>query len=465
VHVTNCTSVAIGGAVHGTRSVLDATCRGAPPFVDTASAGPLASEPMKKQIVAMVLAGGRVDELSVLTAQRPKSAVPFWGMYRIIDFVLSNMLRSRIDVVGVLSQYRPYSLLTHLGNGEAWDYVGRARELKILSPFKGMADSDWYKGTADALYQNLNFLEHYSPELVLVAAGDHVYSMDYRPMIRQHLASGADLTIAFKRVPRERAHLFGTAVLDGDGRVVGYEEKVARPEGDLASLTIYVFTARVLIERLRENAAEGRTFHLYSEVIPRMVREGARVYGHVFDGYWAYARTLDAYYAANLDVVGDAPPDLEGWQVRTNLKSGTLGDPPPALFRSGSRSSSSLVCAGALVAGKVERSILSPGVVVEAGAVVRDAIVMHGCHIAAGAVVDQAILDKAVRIGAGAVVGHGEIAVNPALGGSLSCGATVIGKGTVVPAGAKVGRNCVLRPGLGAAEWPGDVPAGTVVAR
>ncbi len=418
---------------------------------------------MKKQIVGMVLAGGRVDELSVLTAQRPKSAVPFWGMYRIIDFVLSNMMRSRIDVVGVLSQYRPYSLLTHLGNGEPWDFVGRSRELKILSPFKGMVDSDWYKGTADAIYQNLNFLEHFSPELVLIAAGDHVYSMDYRPMIRAHLATRAELTIALKRVPHERAHLFGTAVLAGDGRVLSYQEKAAQPESDLASLTVYVFNTRVLIERLRENAAEGTTFHLYSEVIPRMVREGARVYGHVFDGYWAYARTLDAYFAANMDVLDGAAGDLESWQVRTNLRAGTIGDPPPVLFGPGSRSASSLVSSGATVAGTVEHSILSPGVVVERGAVVRDSVVMHGCRIQAGAVVDRAILDKTVQVGAGALIGHGEARANPVLGESLTCGVAVIGKGTVVPDGATVGRNCVVRHGLAAATWPGDVPAGTVV--
>ncbi len=183
----------------------------------------------------------------------------------------------------------------------------------------------------------------------------------------------------------------------------------------------------------------------------------------MFDGYWAYARTLDAYYAANLGILGDAAPDLEAWQIRTNLKSGTVGDLPPVLFRPGSRGVSSLLASGATVAGTVERSILSPGVVVERGAVVRDSVVMHGCSIAPGAVVDRAILDKNVRVGAGAVVGHGEARANPALGESLTCGVTVIGKATVVPEGVKVGRNCVVRQGLAGAAWPGDVPAGTVV--
>jgi glucose-1-phosphate adenylyltransferase len=418
---------------------------------------------MRKQIVAMVLAGGRVDELSVLTAQRPKSAVPFWGMYRIIDFVLSNMMHSRIEVVGVLSQYRPYSLQNHLGGGEPWDYVGRTRELKVLSPFQGLSDSDWYKGTADAIYQNLNFLEHYGPEYVLVAAGDHIYSMDYRPMIRAHVAHNAELTIALKRVPRERAHQFGTAVLDGDGRIVSYQEKAPEPVSDLASLTIYVFNIRTLVERVRENAAESTGFHLYSEVIPRMVRDGARVFGHVFDGYWAYARTLDAYYAANMDAIGEDAPDLDAWQVRTNLRSGTLGDPSPALLRPGSRCVSSLVGGGAVVEGSVERSVLSPEVTVERGAVVRDSVLMHGCRIGAGAVVDRAILDKGVLVGAGAVVGHGESAVNGVLPGSLTCGATVIGKGAAVPAGLTIGRNCVIPPGLAAAAWPAAVPSGSTV--
>jgi len=157
-----------------------------------------------KTIVSMVLAGGRVDELLVLTAKRPKSALPMWGMYRIIDFVLSNLMRAGIEVVGVLSQYRPYSLITHLANGEPWDYVGRSRALRILSPFQGAEVSDWYKGTADALYQNLAFIERYDPDLVLVASGDHVYAMDYRPMLKQHLATGADLTIALKPVPARR---------------------------------------------------------------------------------------------------------------------------------------------------------------------------------------------------------------------------------------------------------------------
>jgi len=419
---------------------------------------------MKRQIVGMVLAGGRVDELSVLTAKRPKSAVPVWGMYRFIDFVLSNMMHSGIDAVGVVSQYRPYSLNAHLANGAPWDYVGRTRELRTLSPYRGSADTDWYRGTADAVYQNLIFLEHHSPELVIIASGDHVYSMDYRPMIRQHIASKAELTIALKRVPREVASRFGTAVLDESGRVVTYEEKAAHPVGDLASLTVYVFNADVLVDRLHENAAEGRSYQIYSEIIPRMVAEGAQVHGYVFEGYWRYARTLDTYFAANMDIISPSAPELARWQVRTNLTSGTLGDPAPALFLAGGDTRDSLICPGACIAGTVEASIVSPGVIVEAGAVVRNSIVMHDGRICAGAVLDRAVLDKHVVVGSGARIGADDVPA-PRLRRSRPTGElTVIGKGTRIPAEIAIGRGCIVHPDLDERHFRGTrIAAGTTV--
>ncbi len=417
-----------------------------------------------KKIVGMVLAGGRVDELLVLTAKRPKSALPMWGVYRIIDFVLSNLMHAGIEVVGVLSQYRPHSLNAHLVNGEPWDYVGRSRALRVLSPFKGAKDSDWYKGTADALYQNLGFIDRYAPEVVLVASADHVYAMDYRPMLKQHVATRADLTIALKRVPREQAHLYGTAVLDESGRVTVYQEKAAHPEGDLASLTVYIFNTRCLVERLKQNALEGKTFQIYSEIIPRMVEERARVFGWIFDGYWQYARTLDTYYATNMDILDEHTPDLPAWRVRTNLAPTPLGDPTPALFRPTARVSSSLVCCDTVVEGTVQHSILSPGVVVERGAVVRDSVIMHRCRIAEGAVVDRAILDKDVRVGKGTLVGSGEAVPNRSHPQTLSGGVTVIGKGTQIPAGLRIGRSCIVYPDMREADFSRpEIPSGAVV--
>ena len=419
-----------------------------------------------KKIVSMVLAGGRVDELSVLTAKRPKSALPMWGMYRIIDFVLSNMMHAGIEVIGVLSQYRPHSLMTHLANGEPWDYVGRSRVLRILSPFKGAVDSDWYKGTADAIYQNLNFVERYSPEVVMVASGDHVYAMDYRPMLKQHAETGADLTMAFKQVPREEAHLYGTAVLDGSGRVTTYQEKVQNPEGDLASLTVYLFKTECLLDWVRQNARKGKTFQIYSEIIPRAVEQKARVFGYVFDGYWQYARTLDTYYATNMDILRTDGPDLPAWQVRTNLKPETLGDPTPAVFRPTAKATSSLVCGDVILEGTVEHSILSPGVVVERGAVVRDSVIMHRCRIEEGATVDRVILDKDVRVGKGAQMGCGDAVPNRLYPQSLSGGVTVVGKGSSIPAGLRIGRSCIVPPDLRESDLPyAEVPSGSVVSR
>ncbi len=416
------------------------------------------------KILGMILAGGRVDELLVLTAKRPKSAVPVWGAYRIIDFALSNVMHAGIEVVGVLSQYRPYSLATHLGNGESWDFIGRSRALRILSPFRGAADSDWYKGTADALYQNIDFIERYGPELVVVASGDHISAMDYRPLIRQHRDTGAELTIAFKRVPRSQAHLYGTAVLDADGRVLRYEEKAPQPEGDLASLTVYVFNRACLVERLKQNARDGSTFQIYSEIIPRMLAERAKVFGWVFDGYWQYARTLDAFYATNMDILGAQPPPLADWQVRTNLNPGTPGDPVPAVFRPAAQVHSSLVGYNSVIEGTVEHSIVSPSVVVERGAVVRDAILMHRCRVGAGACVQRAILDKDVHVGPGAHIGQGDIVPNQRFAQTLSSGVTVIGKGTRIPAEMQIGSGCVLGTDLPEAAFASAaIPSGAAV--
>jgi glucose-1-phosphate adenylyltransferase len=419
---------------------------------------------MMKQIVGMVLAGGRVDELSVLTAKRPKSALPVWGMYRIIDFALTNMMRAGIEVVGVLAQYRPYSLANHLGYGEPWDYMGRSRFLRVLSPFKGADDSDWYKGTADALYQNLNFMFRSMPRYVIIASGDHVCSMDYRPMIRQHMATGADLTMAFKKVPISEANQFGTALLDPSGRVLKYQEKGERPLSDLASLTVYVFNFDVLVERLRENALEGRAHQIYSEVIPRMVDEAGRVFGYVSDGYWRYARTLDAYYNANMEILSENPPGIEKWNLRTNLDHGEMGDPVPAFFTKTAMVNHSLVSFNAEIKGTVQRSVLSPGVVVSKGAVVRDSVILHGCVIGEDAVVDRTILDKGVRVGRGARLCEGDFVPNTSGPAMLSSGISVVGKDTVIPDGTVIGRNCIIHPDLGEIHFPGRVVrSGTTV--
>jgi len=419
---------------------------------------------MQKKIIGMVLAGGRVDELSVLTAKRPKAALPVWGNYRIIDFVLTNMMRSGIEVVGVLAQYRPYSLSTHLGHGEAWDYLGHSRTLRVLSPYKGADDSDWYKGTADALYQNMSFVWRFAPRMVLIASGDHVYSMDYRPMIRQHIASNAELTIALKKVPMSEAHKFGTALLDGEGRVLEYTEKHPEPKSNLASLTVYIFNFDALAERLKENAVEGQTYQIYSEIIPRMVKEGRRVFGYVFEGYWSYARTIDHYYSTNMDIISGAVPNVEDWHLRTKVEYGIAGDPPPALYGKLADVKSSVISAGVMIKGRVERSVVSPGVTIGRGAVVRDSVIMHGCRIGEGAIVDKAILDKNVFIGRGAVIGTGEMSANMENSSTLMGGVTVIGRNTVVSNNFSIGRGCIIHPDINTSNFRNSmIPSGTTV--
>jgi glucose-1-phosphate adenylyltransferase len=415
---------------------------------------------MNKPIIGMVLAGGRVDELSVLTAKRPKAALPIWGQYRIIDFALSNMMHAGIEVVGVLAQYRPYSLQGHLGYGEPWDFVGRSRLLRVLSPYKGSVDSDWYKGTADALYQNLDFMARWSPRLVIIVSGDHVCSMDYRPVIREHISSAADLTMAFIRVPPEEAGRYGTAVLGHDGRVLKYREK-GEPLSDLASMTVYVFNFEVLVDRLRENAAKGVSRHIYSEIIPQMVDEGSRVFGHVFEGYWRYARSIESYYSVNMEILALSAPGVGRWRLRTRLDSGSIGDPVPALFKEGSSVVNSLVSSDAIIEGTVINSVVSPGVTVGKGALVKNSVLFHRCGIGAGASVDTAVLDKGVRVGGGARVGDADGAGSGAAGGR---GVTVIGKNTAVPDGIVIGRNCIIHPDAGQGCFEGGlVPPGTTV--
>jgi glucose-1-phosphate adenylyltransferase len=418
----------------------------------------------------MILAGGRVDELAVLTLKRPKSAVPFGGIYRIIDFPLTNLMRTGIDQIGILSQYRLTSLMEHVGLGGAWDLQGRRRGVHILPPYLVAGRADWYRGTADAVYQNLHFIDAHAPELVMVLSGDHVYHMDYGPLLRMHEDRQADLTIALKAVPIESASRFGIATLAPDGRVTSYEEKPRRPRGNLASLTIYVFNKEVLLACLMENTRTGKTFHFYDEIIPRMVEEN-RVFGYVFDGYWAYSRTLDEYYRASMDLVAaESPIDLAAWQMRTNPDVGPRGDLVPARFLKGSRVASSIVPGGCLIEGEVTGSVLSPRVVVRKGARVVDSVVMSDAVIEEGAHVQRAILDKNVQIGRAARVGtdgggtEGDTPVpaNREVPQSLASGVTVVGRDARIGARARIGANCLIYSDLRALPR-NRVPDGSTV--
>ena len=390
-------------------------------------------------IVAMILAGGRVDELSVLTFFRPKASVPFGGLYRVIDFPVSNLMHSGIWMVGVLSQYRPYSLMAHLDYGQPWDMVGRRRGLYILPPFRGHEASDWYKGTADAVYQNLEFIRRWRPKHVLILSGDHIYSMDYRPLIRFHEENRADLTVAFTPVSLEEAPRFGQGVIEEKtplgGPLKDYQEKVSPPISPYASLTIYVFRPEVLEEVLLENARE-ESHEFGRDVIPKMLGTW-RLFGYIFRGYWGYTRTLQEFWQTHQDLLGPKPKiDLKKWRVCTNLAHREVRDRKPTVLGPGARICDSLFYNGARIEGEVVRSILFPGVTVEKGAVVKDSVLFYDTVVKREARVERTIADTEVVIGAGARVGGPE-------------GITVIGRRSEVPEGLVLAGGVTVHPHLG----------------
>ena len=404
--------------------------------------------PAMQDVMALILAGGQGDRLSVLSEQRAKPAVVFGGQYRIVDFALSNCAASDIAQVAVLTQYRPRSLVNHIGSGRAWGYDTPDRHMEILQPYLGRADMDWYQGTADAVYQNLYLVAQSQAEEVLILSADHVYLMSYRNLVAYHRQRRADVTIGVYSVPLEEAHRFGVLELDGSGRVVDFQEKPANPASPWVSMGIYCFNRDVLIEALQEDASlgEGSSHDFGKDIVPRIFGR-LRVFGYQYLEYWRDVGTIEAYWQSNMDLIEKRPP-LDLSNKEAPLRSAM---PPvvPARFGANAAPSDSLICPGAQIDGVVERSVISPGVVVEAGAVVRDSIVCHDAVIRSGAVVDRAILDKDVEVGRGATVGAGdESVVNRERPDIVNCGISIVGKRAVVPGGMSVGRNVIIGPGV-----------------
>jgi glucose-1-phosphate adenylyltransferase len=384
-----------------------------------------------------------------------------------IDFSLTNLANCEaIETGGILSQYKPSSLIDHVGIGLPWDFVGTHRAVRFLPPYTGPEASHWYRGTADALYQNIDFLELHRPDDVLIVSGDHAYTMDYMPLLRFHVERGAELTMGFTPIDVEPSR-FGIAELDAEGRVMAYAEKPEKPRSNLASMTVFAFRRSVLIDELRRasDAAQGhRSFYMYDEVIPRIVAR-RKAYGWVHYGPWEYARTLDNYYRVHQDMLGDAPKvDLASWNVRTNAESPRAPLPTPARHTPTAQVSDSIISAGCRIEGTVERSVLSPRVRVGKGAIVRDSILWDGVVVEDGAVVDCVISDKRSVIGKGARVGMGDVVPSEELAGSLTCGAAVLGSDVQIPAGAQIGRNTILYPNVGSDQLSsGPVASGKTV--
>jgi glucose-1-phosphate adenylyltransferase len=400
-----------------------------------------------QDVLAMILAGGQGDRLSVLSEQRAKPAVVFGGQYRIIDFALSNCANSALDRVAVLTQYRPRSLVNHIGAGRAWGYDSLRSNLQILQPYLGRADMDWYQGTADAVYQNLYVIEEAQASEVLILAGDQIYLANYRNMLGYHRSKGADATVGVYSVPMEEAHRFGCLEMNSDGRIIDFDEKPAKPKSNWISMSIYIFNRDVLVEQLQADADDETSNRDFGrDIIPRMFAS-ARVYGYPFHGYWKDVGTVLSYWESNMDLARvNAPLKLDSSEGRV-WTAGMVR--PPARFGPRALVQESLVCPGAVIDGRVVRSVISPSVVVEEGAEVRDSVVHHGAIIKQGAVIDRCIIDKEVVVGAGAVIGEGDDSVaNFERPDIVNAGISIIGKRVTIPRRLRVGRNVVVGPGV-----------------
>ena len=401
--------------------------------------------------MAVILAGGEGERLSILSQERAKPAVPFGGKYRIIDFTLSNCVNSDITDVVVLTQYNPRSLNDHIGLGRPWDLDRNNGGVKLLQPYiaRGRV-AEWYRGTADAVLRNLNVVEHAAGDIVLVLAGDHIYKMDYQPFIAAHRRHRADVTIAVRRVPLAEASRMGILALDDQNRVTEWQEKPKQPKSDLASMGVYVFSKKALRRWLSEDRVD-----FGGNVVPAMLEAGARVFGYRYSGYWQDVGTIQSFWEANMALLDDEPElDLYDpeWVVHTRSE-----ERAPAKVGPTAQVHRSLISHGCMIAGTVVNSVLSPGVRVDVGAVVRDSIVMFDSVIRSGAVVDRSILDKEVVIGQGAIVGDGphDDRPNRQEPGRLNTGITVIGKRAIVPRGVRIGRNVKVAADVRASDYAG----------
>ena len=359
---------------------------------------------VKKEWIAMLLAGGQGSRLYALTRDIAKPAVPFGGKYRIIDFPLSNCVNSGIDTVGVLTQYQPLQLNEYLGNGQPWDLDRIHGGVYVLPPYQKIANSDWYTGTANAIYQNINFINRYAPEYVVILSGDHIYKMDYSKMLEFHKEKQADCTIAVMEVPWEEASRFGIMACDEDKKIYEFAEKPKEPKSNLASMGIYIFTWSKLKKYLEEDEANPESENDFGKnVIPAMLQNNEQMYAYAFQGYWKDVGTIDSLWEANMDLLDpNVPLDLydDAWKIYA--RNPVM---PPQYVAEGAVTQNSMISEGCIVEGDVDFSILFAGVTVEKGAVVHDSIIMPGSVIKAGAVVEYSIVAENVVVGENAQVG------------------------------------------------------------
>lgn len=410
---------------------------------------------IKKEMIAMLLAGGQGSRLGVLTSNLAKPAVAFGGKYKIIDFPLSNCINSGVDTVGVLTQYRPLRLNQHIGIGIPWDLDRNIGGVTVLPPYEKSDNSEWYTGTANAIYQNLEFIDYYNPEYVLILSGDHIYKMDYENMLEYHKSCDADITLATYQVPWEEASRFGVVITDENNVISEFEEKPANPRSNKASMGIYIFSWKVLREALVKMKDQPEC-DFGKHIIPYCHSNGKKICAYDFKGYWKDVGTLGSYWEANMELV-DIVPEFNLYEEFWKIYTKTDAIPPQYIDASG-RVSRCIIGEGTEVYGDVENSVIGSGVTIEKGAVIRNSIIMNNATIGENAYMDKAIIAENVKIGKDAKLGIGEEAVNEFNPQIYSFGLVTIGENSVIPDGVTIGKNTAIS----GVTTPEDYPDGNL---
>lgn len=396
----------------------------------------------KKDVIAILLAGGQGSRLGILTTTMAKPAVSFGGKYKIIDFAMSNCINSGIDTVGVLTQYQPLDLTQHIGIGIPWDLDKKNGGVTILAPHMKGDQGNWYQGTADAVFQNYDYIAGYNPEYVLILSGDHIYKMDYSKMIEDHKKNKSDATIAVLEVTMEEASRFGIMNTKDDDMIYEFEEKPENPKSNLASMGIYVFSWDKLKDSLTQNSKLHKDSDFGKHIIPHMLDNGLKLKAYRFNSYWKDVGTLQSYFDANMELIKTLPDfNLyeDFWQIYTQSDH-----QPPQYTAPNADINTSLISEGCEIYGRVYNSILSPGVTVSEGAFVKDAIIMNDCFIGNNCHIEHVIIDANTKIGDNVVIGSGENTANHQMPSIYDSGITVVGLNSVIPAGITIGKNCVI---------------------
>lgn len=396
----------------------------------------------KKEMIALLLAGGQGSRLGILTTSVAKPAVTFGGKYRIIDFPLSNCINSGITTVGVLTQYMPLRLNQHIGIGIPWDLDRKNGGVTILAPHVKGEEGAWYSGTANAIYQNLDYIDAHAPEYVLILSGDHIYKMDYSKMLSFHKKNNCDATIAVLEVSLEEASRFGIMNTEENDKIYEFEEKPANPKSNLASMGIYIFTWKKLREALVEDNKEHGDSDFGQHIIPRMLSEGQTLYAYRFKDYWKDVGTIESYWQANMELIKTLPDfNLyeEYWKLYTNSEH-----QPPVYMGENSQVTSSIVSEGCGVYGTIQNSVLGPDVMIEEGALVRDSIIMEKTVVGKGSKIDRSIVAEGVTIGENVVIGAFDNTPNTEKPKIYNTGISVIRDSAVIPDGVTIGKNCVV---------------------